>query len=277
MPRMYYAVRFETPENVELSYRLAGLGTRFVAWFVDSLLLLLSMFLLAFVLVIAAASSSVVEGLLDPVRRTVNDASVSDNPADVPMYFLGLFLMVWGLGGFVWFGLCELLLRGQTPGKKMSKIRVVKLDGFALDPVSIFVRNIFRIVDHMPIVWIVPLLSQKSQRLGDMVSGTIVVHEQFDQISGVRAELSNQSAAESTFRFTPADLRKLRPQDFTAVEKLLEQWATIPVARREQLTATIISGLCRVLSIDAPPDPDRIRFLEDLLSAEYRRQNRELG
>ena len=41
---------------------------------------------------------------------------------------------------------------GQTLGKRMCKIRVVKADGFALDAVSVFMRNVFRVADHLPIL-----------------------------------------------------------------------------------------------------------------------------
>lgn len=105
-----------------------------------------------------------------------------------------------GAGKFFYYGISELCLRGQTIGKRSSKIRVVKIDGFSLDAVSILVRNIFRVVDHLPLLWIVPLLSAKSQRLGDMVAGTIVIQQEVPKLTGVRSTIGRGGRRDVSFR-----------------------------------------------------------------------------
>ena len=77
------------------------------------------------------------------------------------LYTLGIFWLVYSLGSFLYFGCCELLMRGQTIGKRSVHIRVVKTDGFSLDPQSIFVRTIFRVIDHLPMLFIVPLVTER--------------------------------------------------------------------------------------------------------------------
>lgn len=153
---------------------------------------------------------------------------------------------------------------------------MVKIDGFSLDAVSILVRNIFRVVDHLPLLWIVPLLSAKSQRLGDMVAGTIVIQQEVPKLTGVRARLSGRAAADATFRFDAGQLKKLRPQDVDAVERLLERWRELPAQRRASLVEQIATGLVLRLEVNAPAEGERAQFLEDLLAAEYRRQARQL-
>lgn len=265
------AVHFETPENIELSYSVAGLGTRFMAWFVDNVLMVIAMFLL---LIVLAIGGIVTDGLFTSIEDGLADAE--DGP-QATVYLMGLFVMVWGLGSFFYFGIFELCMRGQTPGKRMSNIRVVKSDGFSLDAVSIFVRNIFRVLDHLPVLWIVPLASASGFRFGDMVAGTIVIQDEEATLGTVREKLSGRSAAESQFRFAPSTLQKLRPSDFTAVEQLFERWQELPVPRRHTLRDQIVEGLTRRLELDVPAETDRVRFLEDLLAAEYRRQSRRLG
>ena len=130
--------------------------------------------------------------------------------AVVLLYVAGLMMLIWGLGSFAYFGGCELLLRGQTLGKRLSQIRVVKVDGFQLDAASILVRNIFRVVDHLPPMWILPFLSRLGQRAGDMVAGTLVVHDAPTELSPIRTVLAERvirltasAVSSSTFRSKP--------------------------------------------------------------------------
>lgn len=263
------AIQFETPENIELSFTIAGLGTRFVAWFVDNLLMFLLLFVL-FVLLISGGA------ITDSILTPFDGIADSDGP-EVTMWLIGLFIMFWGLGSFVYYGLFELFMRGQTPGKRMSQIRVVKSDGFSLDAVSILVRNIFRVLDHIPVLWIVPLASASGLRFGDMVAGTIVVQDEVTDLGTVREKFASRPASEAQFRFAPSALKLLRPSDVKAVEQLLERWNDLPVNRGTELRDQIVSGLVKRMELEMPADPERLRFLEDLLAAEYRHQNRRLG
>ena len=270
-------LKYETPENVQIEYRPAGLGTRFIAWFVDQIILNFAIFLLFIVLVIIGAAF---EGLFrDAVRsidKLVRDDGKTTNPETVLAYFVGIGIVIWGLGSFFYFGLCELLWRGQTVGKRMCEIRVVKADGFALDAVGIFIRNIFRVIDHLPILWIVPVLSQRGQRFGDMVAGTIVVTDESEDLADVRQELSSRPVSEARFRFDHAKLSKLSHQDTDAIERILDRWNTLPEDQQRTLLDRVVGPLCKKMQIDEPLVTERVEFLEDLLAAEYRRQDRHL-
>jgi uncharacterized RDD family membrane protein YckC len=258
-------LQFETPENVSVSYAPAGLGTRYVAWFVDQILVWVVT--LGLIIGLACAGVSLM-GLEDALRA-------QEEPGLFILYMVGLIMLVWGLGSFVYFGASELFLRGQTLGKRLLQIRVVKADGFALDAASILVRNVFRVVDHLPPLWIVPVLSQRGQRLGDMVAGTVVVLDAAEELSPVRTELAERSALESEFRFDAAALSRLNEKDLLAVEQVLERWSTLSEQQREQLLGTMLPPLCRKLQMEIP---DRgVQFLEDLLAADLRRQRRSLG
>jgi len=275
-PDISSSYQFETPENISLEHRPAGAGTRFLAWIHDQLILVLLMFVFAILLIVlGAAFEDKFRELFRKLANWLDDEGEID-PASIALFFLGLYMLIWGLSSFVYFTASELFWRGQTPGKKANKIRVVKVDGFSLDPVSILVRNIFRVADNLPLLWIVPVLSARGQRLGDMVAGTCVIREDSEELSEVRTDLAERKAADATFRFDHAKLQKLAPKDYEAVERVLDRWDSLKSEQQLSLLDKMVPSLCRKLGHDEPAENQRVAFLEDLLSAEYRRQDRHL-
>jgi uncharacterized RDD family membrane protein YckC len=273
-------IEFETPENIRVAYEPAGLGTRFVAWFVDNIIMFaLGVAIFLILLCSGVITDTVLRDIVEPGGESAR-RSVERSPGELPevtMYFIGLFVLVSGVGSFIYYGLSELFSRGQTIGKRMSGIRVVRLDGFALDPGGIFVRNIFRVVDHLPPLWIVPLVSKRSQRFGDMVAGTVVVFDKPESISDLRLSLSQRPSVEAQFVFDAAMLRRARPQDFAAIEKILERWGQLTEGQQQGFLDQLVPPLATRLQTDKPPHDQRLQFLHDLLAAEYRRQHRSLG
>lgn len=271
-------IEFETPENIQVAYQPAGLGTRFVAWFYDSIIMTSLGIILFFVLI---CSGTITDALLKNVIEEGGGGSgrppAPGEMPEVTAFLFGLFLLVMGVGSFFYFGLCELLSRGQTLGKRTMGIRVVRLDGFALEPGAIFVRNIFRVIDNLAPLWIVPFLSKKSQRLGDMVAGTVVVVDRPESIGDLRMALSERPAAEARFAFDAAMLKRVRPQDFTAIEKILERWDDLDPGQQQAFLGQLVAPLVARLQVEPPNDEHRLEFLQDLLAAEYRRQHRSLG
>jgi uncharacterized RDD family membrane protein YckC len=266
-------IHFETPENVQVSYPVAGLGTRFVAYIIDSILLWIILIIVIIVAIIGGLAS---DKMLQDLARTMQKGGAGQ-AAEFPMYVVGLGILIFGLGSFFYYGLSEFFMAGQTIGKRQVSLRVVKVDGFSLDASSIFMRNLFRIVDHIPVLWVVPALSKKSQRLGDMVAGTIIVKEEAAKVSSLRERLLERPAAEALFYFTAVHLGRARPQDFEAVEKLIERWFELNEVMREKLLHSMCEPLAKRLQMEVPDPDKRLRFLEELLAAEYRRQYRQLG
>ena len=91
--------------------------------------------------------------------------------------FFGIIVIMWLLW-LVYFTYFE-GTSGQTIGKRLTHLKVVKEDGSKCDFGSAFVRNILRIVDHLPFLYILGIIliaaTDKRQRLGDMLAKTIVV------------------------------------------------------------------------------------------------------
>lgn len=153
--------RLETPEHVELQLELAGIGTRFAAGFVDSLLQLLVIagvsFLLGFLGVVALPGGSVMRGSISAL------IVIASALLFIIAYYM-VFELVWG---------------GQSPGKRMAGLVVVRDDGGPLGFVESAIRNILRLVDGLPFFYTIGMVSvfftRRSKRLGDIAAGTIVV------------------------------------------------------------------------------------------------------
>ena len=93
-----------------------------------------------------------------------------------PSILLG-FLLYYG-----YFAAFEALWGGQTPGKRAVGLRVISVTGQPITTFDALLRNLLRIVDQMPGIYAVGVLSifftSRNQRLGDLVAGTVVVQEQ---------------------------------------------------------------------------------------------------
>ena len=118
------------------------------------------------------------------------------------MIFAG-FLLVWG-----YFSLFEAFWRGQTPGKRAMKLRVIKDAGRQITLFESLARNLLRIVDYFPGLYltgvITMLCNKRSKRLGDLAAGTLVVHERGDEQPLLYTGLSGGGAASKHFFiFTP--------------------------------------------------------------------------
>jgi len=152
-----------TPESIAFSYELAGVGSRFLAVAIDLTIQVALLLLLAW-----AASSAHVHAPRGGGRFAYN-------------IWLGslvalLFLIFYGY--FVFF---ETLWNGQTPGKRMLGIRVVRDGGYPVDFMASLIRNLIRVgemfVGFYAISAVVAVLSPLNKRIGDLAAGTIVIRE----------------------------------------------------------------------------------------------------
>lgn len=150
--------RIITPENVELSFEIAGLTARFLAWLMDFLLMIA--ICLGAVLVIGIIIGRVSPGL------------------SAALQIIAVFLVY--MGYFIFF---ELKTGGTTPGKKAMKLRVIRDTGVHITFFNSFIRNIMRLMDSTPLMVLhlpgalVAFFHPLRRRLGDLVAGTLVVRE----------------------------------------------------------------------------------------------------
>ena len=143
-----------TTEKVPIRFRVAGLGSRFLAWLADF-----------GVIVLLGAMVFLPASVLESGRQGLGIAVI----------VLGQFVLTWGY--FLFF---EWLWFGQTPGKRLVGIRVIQKDGTGLKFFEAVLRNLLRFVDALPFFYavgfVVAACDPHHRRLGDLVAGTMVVH-----------------------------------------------------------------------------------------------------
>lgn len=259
---MSETVGFETPEHVAVTYDLAGLGTRFVAWVYDMLVILAGEMLLIIAMTLLA--------LFEISRVPLSSADLAE-PS--PALFAGVAVILFGFLPTLYFLLFEQFMNGQTPGKRSVRIRVVMAEGFSLTFTSVFLRNVFRLVDTIPLLWSVPCLSTRVQRFGDMIAGTIVVQEHAVAERGIQAQLLRRASESKTFTFTPAYLNRLEDADFNALETFLNRRPALSTAESAPLTERMARAFTERMEYLPMPEPaQHALFLEDLLAAHLQRQ-----
>ena len=144
----------------------------------------------------------------------------------------------WGiaLGGLATFAilngyfiLFEWLLSGQTPGKRLIGIRVIKMGGYSLRFLDVLLRNLMRVVDFLPLLYGVGaaslVLTSRCQRLGDLVAGTLVVHQEPSSADELLVPLSDDATGEPM----------LPPDRLLALPSRLIDLAVEFVLQRDQL------------------------------------------
>lgn len=155
-----------TPESIAFSYDLAGLGSRFLAVTLDFLIQLLVFAALLTGLIFAASGAP---------KVTSKDTTLPESTV-IAIVVAVIFLLF-----FAYFVLFEAFWNGQTPGKKLLGIRVVRDGGYPLDFGASAIRNLIRIgeltVGMYLLSAISALVSAENKRLGDFAAGTIVVRD----------------------------------------------------------------------------------------------------
>src|SRR5919206_244423 len=162
----------QTPENVAVSYELAGVGSRFIAAAIDSIVQIVTIILVVLAMSVAgglASSSRVTRDLPTPSQDQIGIWVVA-------VLLVALFLLLWG-----YYAAFEMAWNGQTPGKRLARLRVLRQSGYPIGPIDALIRNLVRLVDFLPMAYgigvVVMLVDARSRRLGDLAAGTIVVKE----------------------------------------------------------------------------------------------------
>jgi len=153
----------DTPEQIGIEFPLAGIGSRFLAIAIDSIIQFFGYVLLA-----------LLSSFLSPDLQKYWPTALNWTAAILILIF---FTIYWG-----YYAVFETIWRGQTPGKRLAGIRVIKDDGRAVTTYEAVARNLVRVIDQLPFFLygvgvITMFLNKKSKRIGDFVAGTVVVHE----------------------------------------------------------------------------------------------------
>ena len=237
----------DTPEQIVLEFPLAGAGSRFLALAIDTFVQLTVLLGLALVALAALWFRSLgYRSLATWVAAT--------------LILLG-FVLYYG-----YFAAFESIWGGQTPGKRVMGLRVLSVTGQPITTFDALLRNLLRIVDQMPGIYAVGVLSifftARNQRLGDLVAGTVVVREHGP--SPAHATESDRPAA----RLGAA---RLTVEEIEVVQAFLARRADLNDQLRGRTAQQLADRIRRRLELPAESNRDDEALIESV-AVEYRRR-----
>lgn len=238
----------DTPEQLLLEYPLAGIGSRFLALLLDTLVQLICV-------VVGFSLVAILAGLAGALDNAFSNASAP--------WILGLLILFGFLIQFAYFAGFEAAWNGQTPGKRRFGLRVIKATGRPIDPADAVARNFLRIVDGLPgfygVAILSAMISPRRQRLGDLVAGTVVVHEQPLTLAPYALSAVAAGAADRRARLTLEEL--------VIVEAFLQRRDTHELSRavRARLAAELAERIAARTLTPAEQRADPERWLEALV------------
>jgi uncharacterized RDD family membrane protein YckC len=236
---------------VSIEFPLAGIGSRFIAILVDSLILGAALI----VLILLAA-------FILPALGNFGPKSASWG---IGIFLLILFLLFWG-----YFALFEAFNNGRTPGKRVAKIRVIHQSGRGVNFAEALARNLVRIIDYLPGFY--------------GVAGTLVVREREVEAPMWGESTSRTLTAAALAPNSPIPpphlrvllpapaLARLTPADLEVLEGFFSRRFDMDLTTRGVLSGRIASALCAKSGLAIPPEISVETFLEAVAH-----QFRELG
>jgi uncharacterized RDD family membrane protein YckC len=231
--------RTVTPEAVTIAVDVAGLGSRMIAWLIDSLIQL---------------------AVVLPIVLGVGAGNLADGP-ELVVVSLVIFLIVWG-----YYPIFEVLWQGRTPGKRAQRIRVIRTDGQPANGAAILVRNLIRILDVilLPFLAVISMLvTSRAQRLGDLAAGTMVVREpRFSEPETIRLP--------SRADLPVVDATGLTEREYDVIRSFLARRSSLDPTARWRLAAQLAASVRgRVGSLpDGVPDEAML----EAVAQSYRRR-----
>lgn len=230
-----------TPEHIDVSYAVAGIGSRFLAAILDTSILL-----------ILQGALFVIVFTLDSPLNTL-DPSGTLSTIVTALWILLSFMIFWG-----YYLVFEMLWNGSSPGKRVIQLRVVREGGRPITFASSTIRNLVRVIDFLPSFYGIGVMTMfidpRARRLGDLAGGTLVVKER----NPVSLEsLTRRTQPESLTRslhlaaqLPPLpNLHLLTDDDYHVARQFLERRTELGKARRRSLGAQLAQNLAARLGI----------------------------
>ena len=216
------AIAIETPEHVQFTFELAGLGSRFVALLLDGLL----QFLVLSVLIGIVLR---VGDYLHAPRTTI---------------FVLVLASCSTLLSLVYFVVLEVAWRGQSVGKRLMGLRVIRANGGSIGFTEAALRNVLRLIDWLPGFYLAGALfiffSRYCQRIGDFAAGTLVVRERFSAPPRATARVPHtveEEQREARWR------RLVAPEERAMLERFMERRHQLEPQARYRLAEQLAARL----------------------------------
>ncbi len=212
-------ININTSQNVEINYAIASIMGRIVAQLIDFFIIT------AYIILMILLQSYV---------------SIHD----------GILIIIM-LPALLYSLIMESLFQGQSVGKMILKIKVVKLDGTQAGLLSYFIRWIFRLIDitaYGTVAIISIAVSKKGQRLGDIAAGTIVVNLKKKQ----DFKYSIFQALDEDYKLQIAEVEKLSEENIQTIIKVLKYYDSSPSIKSRKLLIKTKKALQTKMGIENP-------------------------
>ncbi|MEI1373568.1 RDD family protein [Nostoc sp. UHCC 0926] len=240
--RFFNRITFQTPESVELEFTLAGIGNRALALLIDYTILIVT--LLLFVFTWSVLSTQLLNFIEDFFTNSIN----------LGVWFLAIFFIIAFVIYISYFVFFETLWFGQTPGKRVAKIRVVRDDGRLIGLQQATLRALLRPFDETLFIGaFLIMLGRREKRLGDLAAGTIVIQAQTPTASATltiseQAKVLNQQLVEI------ADLSQLLPDDFAVIREYLQRRGAMSLKARASLSLKLAEQVKTIINLEKLPE-----------------------
>ena len=215
----------ETPERVPLAFALASIGNRFLAVAIDHFIQYFTIFVVAYAFLSLSGAGD-----------AFKSSGARELFEEMPKWTVAILIIVLFLIFAGYFVMFEWLWNGQTPGKRLLKLRVIREDGRPITLWEALARNLLRIFDAVPgfflpvysIGLITIFMSGRDQRIGDVFAGTVVVRERTDEAPTFAETFSNPVSdaalrrVQKPFAFQ-ADMRLISELEIEVAETFLRR------------------------------------------------------
>ena len=240
-----------TPENIQFEYRIAGPFRRLPALLLDFAIRMMCLVAIFILMMVFGATAAMPSGMI------------------FFLILLASFALDWFYGLFF-----ETYWNGQTPGKWLTMIQVISVDGRPINAYQATVRNFLRLADFAPMVslemfaadappaYVIPTflvslicmtLTSRFQRLGDLAAGTmVVVNERSWVPANVKLE---DTRVVSLSEHIPANFR-MSPTLAKAIALYAERRSRISIGRRTELASHLAKPLLKQFNFRDDTSPD---------------------
>ncbi|WP_226036895.1 RDD family protein [Aquibacillus saliphilus] len=220
-------VDIKTPEFVSLQFQVAGLGSRAAALIIDQIILTITSIL------VVVAMFFVEFGQLSMLYIP----ELSSLPIAITIILL--FIINWG-----YFFIVEYFSGGRTIGKRFMGVRVIQDNGHSLTLLSSLIRNLLRIIDSLPSGYLLGIIMiffhSKHKRLGDLVAGTIVIHERKEKkknkSTAIEKEIAARGLTKDDLVIDEWTLKTIGMKEWNLLKTYSNRLLQLPVIERKELT-----------------------------------------